>query len=125
MIRLFKVFVPVGTLTLLISEIILVTSAFVFATYISLEVDPSVYLYDGGWVRISLVLLTILVGLHFNDLYSQFYVRSRSVLLQQLVLVMGVAFLAQGLIAYLNPDLRVPIRVMVVGGALAVAAIFL
>jgi len=38
---------------------------------------------------------------------------------------MGIAFLTQGFIAYLNANLRVPIRVMVVGSAFAVAAIFL
>ena len=125
MIRLFKVFIPVGTLTLLVSETILVTSAFIFATYLALEVDPTVFLlYDGGLTRILLVLISILVGLHFHDLYSQFHVKSQIVLVQQLCLVMGVAFLTQGLIAYLNANLRVPIRVMVVGSAIAVIAIF-
>ena len=125
MIRLFKVFIPVGTLTLLVSEILLVTSAFIFATYLTLEVSPTVFLlYDGGLMRISLVLLSILIGLHFHDLYSQIHVKSRIVLAQQLCLVMGVAFLMQGLIAYLNADLRVPIHVMVTGSAIAVVAIF-
>ncbi len=44
MIRLFKVFIPVGTLTLLVTEAVLVTSAFIFATYLALEVDPTVFL---------------------------------------------------------------------------------
>ena len=125
MIRLFKVFIPVGALTLLVSEILLVTSAFIFATYLVLEVSPTVFLlYDGGLLRIVLVLLSILIGLHFHDLYSRIYVKSRIVLVQQLCLVMGVAFLTQGLIAYLDADLRVPIRVMVTGSCLAVVAIF-
>ena len=125
MIRLFKVFIPVGTLTLLVSEVLLVTSAFIFATYVVLEVDPTVFLlYDGGLFRIGLVLLSIIVGLHFHDLYSQIHVKSRIVLVQQLCLVMGVAFLTQGLIAYADSNLRVPIRVMVVGSSLAVIAIF-
>ncbi len=125
MIRLFKVFIPVGTLTLLVSEVLLVISAFIFATYVVLEVDPTVFLlYDGGLSRIVLVVLSILVGLHFHDLYSQFHVKSRIVLIQQLCLVMGVAFLGQGLIAYLNASLRVPIRVMLLGSAIAVLAIF-
>src|SRR5262249_8666988 len=47
------------------------------------------------------------------------------VLVQQLCLVMGVAFLSQGLIAYLHANLRVPIRVMVLGSAVAVVSIFL
>ena len=126
MIRLFKVFIPVGTLALLLSEIVLVTSAFVLATYLSMDVAPTVFLlFDGGWLRILMVLLTILVGLHFHDLYSNFHVRSRVVLVQQLCLVMGVAFLAQGVIAYVSPDLRVPIRVMLVGSSIAVITIFL
>ena len=37
----------------------------------------------------------------------------------------GVAFLCQGLIAYINANMRVPIRVMLVGSAIAVVAIFL
>ncbi|HKA00174.1 MAG TPA: sugar transferase [Candidatus Solibacter sp.] len=126
MIRLFKVFIPVQTLTLLMSEIVLVTSAFIFATYITFEADPTVYLMDeGGLMRIMLVVFSILIGLHFHDLYSQFQVKSRIVLVQQLCLVMGVAFLSQGLIAYLHANLRVPIRVMVLGSAVAVVSIFL
>jgi sugar transferase (PEP-CTERM system associated) len=102
-----------------------VTSAFIFATYVVLEVDPTVFLlYDGGLFRIGLVVLSIIVGLHFHDLYSQIHVKSRIVLVQQLCLVMGVAFLTQGLIAYADSSLRVPIRVMVMGSALAVIAIF-
>ena len=125
MIRLFRVFVPVGTITLLISEILLVTAAFVLALFLVLQVDPTVFLfYDGGVARIALVLLSILVGLHFHDLYSQYFIKSRIVLLQQLCLVMGVAFLLQGFISYLDPNLRVPISVMLLGSAVAVTAIF-
>jgi sugar transferase (PEP-CTERM system associated) len=125
MIRLFRVFVPIGTLTLLVSEILLVTSAFVFATYVAMEVNPTVFLlYDGGLVRILLVLASILIGLHFHDLYSEFYVKSGIVLFQQLCLVIGVAFLVQGFISYLDANLRVPIRVMVLGSFLSLAAIF-
>lgn len=125
MIRLFRVFVPVGSLALLTSEILLITSAFILATYLVLEVDPTVFLlYDGGLVRIFLVLGSILLGIHFHDLYSKIYVRSRVVLAQQLCLVMGVAFLVQGVVSYLDADLRVPIRVMILGSVLAVTAIF-
>ncbi|HTS60659.1 MAG TPA: sugar transferase [Candidatus Acidoferrales bacterium] len=126
MIRLFKVFIPVGTLTLLISEFVLVTSAFVLATYLTFDADPTVYLLeDGGLSRILLVVAAILIGLHLHDLYSQFHVASRIVLVQQLCLVMGIAFLTQGLIAYLDAGLRVPIRVMLAGSSIAVVAIFL
>jgi sugar transferase (PEP-CTERM system associated) len=125
MIRLFRVFVPVGSLALLSSEILLITSSFVLATYVVLEVDPTVFLlYDGGLARILLVLVSILLGMHFHDLYSKIYVRSRLVLAQQLCLVIGIAFLFQALVGYVDAGLRVPIRVMVLGSFLAAAAIF-
>jgi sugar transferase (PEP-CTERM system associated) len=126
MTRSFRVNIPATSLTLLISDILLATSAFVLATYLTQDADPRTYLFDdGGFVRLIPVLLTILIGMHFSDLYSQVHVRSRIVLLQQLCLVMGVAFLAQGLISYLSAAQRVPIHVMAVGSALATAALFL
>ena len=128
MIRLFRVFVPASIFALLISEILLVTGAFILASYIILPVDPGDYLLDGGLESILLVVLTILVGLYLHDLYSDIYVKSRIILLQQLCLVMGMAFLMQGLISYLDHTqdriLRMPIRMMVLGSSMAMMAIF-
>lgn len=125
MIRLFRVFVPVGALILLISEILLISSAFILAAYIILDVDPTNYLlYEGGIASIALVLLSILVGLYLHDLYSDIFVKSRIALLQQLCLVIGIAFLTQGFIAYLSRSLRMPIHVMVLGSFMALIAIF-
>ena len=123
MIRLFRVFVPASIFALLISEILLVTGAFILASYIILPVDPGDYLLDGGLESILLVVLTILVGLYLHDLYSDIYVKSRIILLQQLCLVMGMAFLMQGLISYLHVP-RMPIRVMVLGSSIAMMEIF-
>jgi sugar transferase (PEP-CTERM system associated) len=125
MIRLFRVFVPVGTLTLLISETLLIASAFLVAAFLVLEVDPTVFLlFDGGLVRMAVVVVTIVAGLYLQDMYSQYFVRSRIVLLQQLCLVMGAAFLLQGLISYFDRELRVPLRIMMAGGAIAIVAIY-
>lgn len=125
MTRFFRVFVPATAVVLLVSEILLITSAFILAVYLTLDVDPWVNLiYDGGLWHLVPVLLTILVGMHFNDLYSQVYMKSRVVLLQQLCLVMGAAFLVQGLLSYVSPDWRVSAHVMAVGSVLAIVAIF-
>jgi exopolysaccharide biosynthesis polyprenyl glycosylphosphotransferase len=122
--RPFRVFVPAGTLTLLISEILLVSAAFVLASYLELGVDPTVFLlYDGGLERIFLVLLSILMGMYFRDLYAQIRVKSRVVLLQQLCLVIGIAFLMQGLISYFAPSLKMPFRLMLLGSGMALVAI--
>jgi sugar transferase (PEP-CTERM system associated) len=125
MIRLFRVFVPVGALILLLSEILLVSSAFILATYIVLDVDPTYYLlYEGGIPSIVLVLVSIVIGLYLHDLYSDIFVKSRIALLQQLCLVIGIAFLTQGFIAYLSRNLRMPIHVMVLGSFMALTTIF-
>jgi sugar transferase (PEP-CTERM system associated) len=125
MTRIFRVFVPATAVVLLVSEILLITSAFIIAVYLNLGVDPWVNLLDdGGLAHLVPVLVTILVGMYFNDLYSQVYVKSRIVLLQQLCLVMGGAFLMQGLLSYIVPDLRVSAHVMAWGSGIAVAAIY-
>jgi sugar transferase (PEP-CTERM system associated) len=125
MTRKFRVFVPAPAAVLLVSEILLLTSAFILAVYFALDVDPWVNLvYDGGFMHLVPVLLTILLGMYFNDLYSQYYVKSRIVLLQQLCLVMGGAFLVMGFLSYLSPVLRVSSRVMAVGSVLGIVAIF-
>lgn len=109
---------------LLVSEMLLVTAAFVLATYIELTVDPTVFLlYDGGLEQISPVLLCILVGMYFRDLYSQIRVKSRVVLLQQLCVVIGFTFLMEGLIGSFAPSLRVPLRIMLLGSGMALAAL--
>ena len=111
MIRIFRVFVPVGTLTLLVSEILLISAAFVVGAYTTLDIDPAVYLlYDGGIIGITLVLLSILAALYFQDLYSDIVVESKAVLLHQLSLAIGVAFLTQGLFSYLFRDLRMQVH---------------
>ena len=94
-----------------ISEILLVTAAFVLATSFELKVDPTVFLlYDGGFVRISLFLLCLLMGMRFRGLYTRIRVESRVALLQQLCLVFGFAILIQGLAGPFAPacDYRYP-----------------
>jgi sugar transferase (PEP-CTERM system associated) len=125
MIRVFRVFIPAGTVAVLLCELALILSSFILACFLFLPFDPSIFLFvDGGWLRILVVVATILLGLHFNDLYSRIRVRSRIVLLQQLCLVIGVCFLVQGFLSYLTPSLRVPIRVMVMGNLFTLIAVF-
>jgi len=125
MIRLFRVFVPVGALALLFSEILITASCFLVVTFLVLSVDPQIFLFnDRGLQRIAVVVASIVLGLFFEDLYERIYVKSRVLLLQQLSLVMGIALLIQGLIGYVNDDFRLPVRVMLPAGALTVVALF-
>ena len=125
MARRFRALVIAGRLMLLISEILLLTAAFVLAAYFGLKVDPTVFLfYDGGLARISLFLLCLLTGMYFRGLYADIRVKSRVALLKDLCLVFGIAILIQGLAGPFAPGLRLPLPVLTLGGALALAAIF-
>ena len=116
---------PAGALTLLISEMVWLVAAFVLAACIAYPVDPGLFLfYDNGVARILVATASMVVALHFHDLYSDLRVKSRILLLQQLCMVAGIAFLLQGLISYAYRPLRMPLRVMVPGCALAILASF-
>ncbi|MFN7994049.1 MAG: sugar transferase [Bryobacteraceae bacterium] len=125
MIRLFRVFVPVGALALLFSEILIISAGLLIVTILVLNVDPAVFLFaDNGLLRVAIVAASILFGLFFEDLYTHIHVKSKVLLIQQLCMVMGIALLIQGFISYVNAGYRLPIRVMIPAGALIIAALF-
>jgi sugar transferase (PEP-CTERM system associated) len=125
MIRLFRILVPVGTATLLISETLLISAVLVLAAYAILPVDATAYLlYDGGLRNMGVVLLTMVTGLYLHDLYSDIHIKSKIVLAQQLCVILGAAFLVQGLVSYLDPGLRIPIWLMLTGSSTALTCVF-
>lgn len=125
MIRLFRVFIPASVLGLLITEFLLIYACYIAATplvniLITSEFEPALFLLnDNGLLRIGLVVGCIMLGIYFHDLYTKFRIRSRILLLQQLCLVVGVAFLTQALLSYLKrPELTVPKWLMIFGSGL-------
>jgi len=123
MVRIFRVFIPVSVIILLITEVLLTIGAFVAAAFLNPE--ALTYLrYGNGGINIALVVVTLIFGLYVNDLYSDIYVKSHILLLQQLSFVLGVAFLIQGGVNYVDRDLRMPLHIMVPGSAFAVIAIY-
>jgi lipopolysaccharide/colanic/teichoic acid biosynthesis glycosyltransferase len=125
MIRLFRVFAPAGAVTLLATEVILLTAVFVLASYLALGVDPTVFLLnDSGLARILIVIAIIILGLHLRDRDENIYIPSRVALMQQLCRVIGLAFIAQGLAHYFLPALSLPLAIAVPGLQLALVALF-
>ncbi len=125
MIQLFRVFVPAGTLALLVFETVVVISAFIFSTYLLLDLDPTDYLLNNlGLVNVALVSISVLAGLYLQDLYSQIRVKSRILLAQQLLMVIGIVFLLQALISAVAPDLYLPFRVVLVGCLISISIMF-
>lgn len=124
MIRLFRVFIPTSILALLVSEVVLLSSAFVLAFSSVLEADPVfVLLYDGGWPRIAFALASILIALYFQDLYAELRIQSRIFLWQQYSMAVGFAFLAQAMLTYIDPTWTLPRWVMIYASALVLTVV--
>ncbi|MBI2689890.1 MAG: sugar transferase [Acidobacteria bacterium] len=114
MIRLFQVFIPTSVVALLISEVILLFLCFVVAMVSILDVDPEFMMfYDGGAPRIAIAVVSILMGLYFQDLYTELRIRSRIFLVQQFMMAVGLSFLVQAMSTYVNPNLILPRWVMI------------
>lgn len=118
MIRLFRVFIPTSVVGLLLIETLLVFGLYCVVLFWRDDFSAEMYLlYEGGLGRVSIVTVSILVGLYFNDLYSKLWVRSRVELMQQFCLVLGIAFLLQALFAYIARPLTLGRWHMIVGSA--------
>ncbi len=124
MIRLFRVSVPTSIFVLLVSEFLLLGFCYVLATYLFLQVDPSVFLwYDGGLGRIVATVLSVLLGLHFLDLYADIRTSSKVALVLEIGQALGFAFLVQALLAYGSKDWMLPRWVMIWGSAFALVTL--
>src|SRR4051794_9937804 len=126
MIRVFSVAIPSRILTLFISEGFLITVCYLFASWLDPDlVDLDSFLrVESGALRILFVVATTLLGLYLRDLYTQVRIRNKIALLQELSLIFGVAFVAQGLINYMNHDLTLPRKAMILGSILAFVFLF-
>lgn len=127
MIRVFRVFVPASVLLLIVSEFLLLFFSYVAAAYVVFsQIDPVVFLlYDDGFWRIATVVVIIMLGLYFNDLYGNVRIFSRILLLQQLCLAVGIAFVTQSVFSYANQDWTLPKWLMINGSAIAIVVAFL
>ena len=120
MIRLFRVSFPTSSVALFLSEALLILACYVLAAFTTLDQASAIYFWDeGGWWRIAFATLTILGGVYFQDLYEQYRIASRAVLVEQFCLVLGITFLLQALLSYARWDITLNRRVMVYGSLLA------
>lgn len=122
--RLARFFGPSATFALLTSETYLLLASYVVALALVVRVDPVVFLlHNRGWLRMAILLATLLVGFYLQDMYENIRVRSRVALVQQVALVFGAAFIVQALLNYVSRELLLPRWVMFVGSAIAAPAV--
>lgn len=124
-VRIPRVLVPASVLGLLLSEILLMFGCYVASAYLFPELDAQTFLfYESGFTRIGIQVGLLLLGFFFRDLYAELRIRNRTQLLQQLILILGFAFIGQALISYLNQNWRIPPQILIPGSALALLVIF-
>ncbi len=125
MIRIFRI-IPARVFTLFLSEIALLYACFLVAAYADPDLgDVELFLlYDAGFLRITIVVGFLILGLFLTNLYGQVRIRSRMELLRNLLVIFGVTFVGQGTIGYLDPQWIIPRKVMLLGSVLACAVLF-
>ena len=124
MIRLFKVFFPTGVFALLISELVLCAVCYFAAVVVVYNPFWDTYLIDeSGWVTLVPVVLAVVLTFYYQDMYVDLRIRSRTLLLQQLSLAIGVAFLVQAMLNYGRVELMMHRQIMLVGSLLTVVVL--
>jgi sugar transferase (PEP-CTERM system associated) len=128
MVKIFKVFVPVSVIALLICEAAILFGCYLAGLYLAEWLfEPATFAEDffftDGPLRLSFVVATIMLGLYFNDLYESFHISSRIQLVQQVCLAVGVAFLAQAFMGYLSSGWIVPRYTMILGSMIVLIVI--
>ena len=89
------------------------------------EFDFNVFLVDEqGWLKIGLVVATVILCLYWLGLYENIRVKSRRVLFQDFLVTFGVSFFSQAILSYGRSDLVLSRWIMMGGSAVAVAALF-
>jgi len=109
-------------MALVVLDALVVLACFLVATYISYGDVTELYLwYENGLVKIGIAAGSVLLGLYFQNLYAELRVRSLAVLLQQVLMVISVVFLTQALLAYIDAEVVVSRRLMIIAAALTLA----
>jgi len=105
MIKIFRVFIPAGVIGLILSELLLIYLCYLAGSALItplINSDFSLRIFfgeDSGFIRISIAVLCIVAGLYFQDLYSHFRIKTVTVLVQQICLVIGGSFLVQAFLS--------------------------
>jgi sugar transferase (PEP-CTERM system associated) len=108
LIRLLHAYVPRRTLLLGISEACLITLALVASALARLGAGEARFMltYQNGSLKILFVSVAFLTCMYYFDLYDSAIVSNRREALVRLIQVLGVAYIALGLLYYLYPPVR-------------------
>lgn len=122
--RAFTLF-PAQTLGVIVCDFALGTLVYAGCLYILLPDKAPLYYSDWhGWMRIALAVFSIIIGLYFNELYRNVRIASRVALILQLSHVLGMSLVIQTLLAYVNSNVGMPRRVVLLATIAGFPAFF-
>lgn len=125
MIRLFNVYYPIRTLVLFGGEALLVLASFLVAVVLQHPEDSYVLLnYEGGYIKILVATIAVLVFSHLFDLYEPAQWKAKGELYFRLLLVPGILALASAMIMYVSPRAMMGNNSVAVGLLLMTLALF-
>ncbi|MGA3194141.1 MAG: TIGR03013 family XrtA/PEP-CTERM system glycosyltransferase [Terriglobales bacterium] len=105
MIRLFNVYYPVRTLVLLLGEALIVWTSFLLGAIYAFRQDSYLVLnYEGGYYKILVVTVLVLLCSHWFDLYDTARLNTRGELYFRLLMVPGLLAFVLAAVSYIRPD---------------------
>jgi sugar transferase (PEP-CTERM system associated) len=108
LIRLLHAYIPKRTLLLGVSEACLISLALVASALARLGAGQASFMltYQYGSLKILLVSVAFMICMYYFDLYDSAIVGNRREALVRLIQVLGVAYIALGLLYYLYPSVK-------------------
>jgi sugar transferase (PEP-CTERM system associated) len=105
LIRLFNVYYPIRTLILLVGEALIVWTSFLLGAVYELRQDSYLVLnYEGGYIKIFVVTVLVLLCSHWFDLYDTARLNTKGELYFRLLLVPGLLAFIFAAVSYVRPD---------------------
>ena len=105
MIRLFNVYYPIRTLVLLVGEALIVWTSFLLGAVYAFRQDSYLVLnYEGGYYKILVVTILVLLCSHWFDLYDTARLNTRGELYFRLLMVPGLLAFVLAAVSYIRPD---------------------
>jgi sugar transferase (PEP-CTERM system associated) len=104
-IRLFNVYYPVRTLVLLIGEALIVWTSFLLGAVYAFREDSYLVLnYEGGYLKICVVTVVVLICSHWFDLYDTARLNTKGELYFRLLMVPGLLAFVLAAVSYVRPN---------------------
>lgn len=116
MVKLFSVYYPIRTIVLLLTEMVIVGSSFLVATWLVL--GPDAYLeidYEGGALKILAVTVISVLCSYYLDLYAPRQLPSRSEIYLRLLAFVGTLSLVIAIVSFAYPGITMGKNVLLIG----------